>query len=459
MFMTLIKKAISIFQNIHVQSLIGNGVMAIFNMLGLALLYRALSINDIGIYVLFMTLIGLIDTVKSGLLTSAFLKYYSGTSHERSKEVIGSTWILALIITGLFLIINLVSLFTISYYSNSGIILLIKYFGLITISTLPSYMANLTVQGEKRFDRLLWLRMINQVLFVSILIFQIWTKQSSLKYIILNYAFSNFVASIATIIFGWTKINTIKYANVKTIKDIFNFGKYSMGTSLSANLFRVIDIFFINYFLTPSALAMYNLGGRLLQFVEIPLLSFAASGMPILAGFYNNNQNEQMIHFMKKLVGMMTIAISGVAIISFVFANPIISLIGGEKYADSDAVYLFRIFMSIAILYPLDRFFSLTLDVINKPQVNFYKILIMISSNLLADYVGILLFKSVFGIAWANLAPVLIAIVISYTYLNKLYKFSLLSILKVGLEECVLLSKKIYQSISKNYSNPPFNSH
>jgi O-antigen/teichoic acid export membrane protein len=448
--MNLVKKAISLFQNIHIQSLLGNGVMAIFNMLALALLYRALSVNDIGIYVLFMTILGLIDTVKSGLLTNAFLKFYSGTGPERSKEVIGSAWALALLVTGFFIIVNLGAFLGLAYFSNPGTKLLIQYFSLITLSTLPSFMANLAVQGEKRFDRLLWLRLINQVLFVAIIIALIFFKKSTLNNIILTYAFANMIASIATLLFGWTKLGAIKYANLTTIKDLFRFGKFSMGSSLSANLFRVVDIFFINYFLTPSALAMYNLGGRLLQFVEIPLLSFAASGMPVLAGFYNNNQKDQMMHFMKKLVGMMTIGITGIAIFSILFANPIITLIGGEKYANSDAVNLFRIFMSMAILYPMDRFFSLTLDVINKPQVNFYKILIMLTANLIGDYIGILLLNSVFGIAWANLLPILIAIIISYVYLNRFYKFSIISILKVGFEESIILITQVYQSVFKS---------
>lgn len=450
--MNLIKKAISLFNNIHVQSLLGNGVMAIFNMLALALLYRALSVNDIGVYVLFMTILGLIDTVKSGLLTNAFLKFYSGTGPERANEVIGSAWALALLVTGFFLLINFGAFWGLPYFPDLGTKLLIQYFSLITLSTLPSFMANLAVQGEKRFDRLLWLRLINQVLFVAIIIVLIFIKKSTLNNIILTYAFANLIASIATLLFGWTKFSAIRYANINTIKDLFRFGKYSMGSSLSANLFRVVDIFFINYFLNPAALAMYNLGGRLLQFVEIPLLSFAASGMPVLAGFFNNNQKDQMMHFMKKLVGMMTIGITGIAIVSILFANPIISLIGGEKYANSDAVNLFRIFMSIAILYPMDRFFSLTLDVINKPEVNFYKILIMVASNLLADYAGILIFKSVFGIAWANLVPVSIAIVISYVYLNRFYIFSIFSILKVGFEESIFLIKQVYQSVTKKNS-------
>ncbi len=258
--MNLIKKAISLFQNIHIQSLLGNGVMAIFNMLALALLYRALSVNDIGVYVLFMTILGLIDTVKGGLLTVAFLKFYSGTSPERAKEVIGSAWALALMITGFFLVLNLGAFFALPYFPTLGIKLLIQYFSLITISTLPSFMANIAVQGEKRFDRLLWLRLINQVLFVAIIIALIVLKQSTLTNIILAYAFANLTASLCTIFFDWTKLGSIKHANFTTIKDLFHFGKYSMGSSLSANLFRVVDIFFINYFLNPAALAMYNLG-------------------------------------------------------------------------------------------------------------------------------------------------------------------------------------------------------
>jgi len=450
--MNLIKKALSLFQNIHIQSLLGNGVMAIFNMLALALLYRALSVNDIGVYVLFMTILGLIDTVKGGLLTVAFLKFYSGTGPERAKEVIGSAWALALLITGFFLVLNLGAFFALPYFPNLGIKLLIQYFSLITISTLPSFMANIAVQGEKRFDRLLWLRLINQVLFVTIIIALILLKQSILTNIILAYAIANLIASLCTIFFGWTKLGSLKHANITTIKDLFRFGKFSMGSSLSANLFKVVDIFFINYFLNPAALAMYNLGGRLLQFVEIPLLSFAASGMPILAGFYNNNQKDEMMHFMKKLVGMMTIGITGIAIFSLVFANPIITLIGGEKYANSDAVNLFRIFMSMAILYPMDRFFSLILDVINKPQVNFYKILIMLTANLIGDYIGILLFKSIFGIAWANLFPILVAIIISYVYLNRFHKFNIISILKIGFEESIILITQVHHSVFKSKS-------
>jgi O-antigen/teichoic acid export membrane protein len=168
--------------------------------------------------------------------------------------------------------------------------------------------------------------------------------------------------------------------------------------------------------------------------------------MPSLAAFYNNNKKEEMMFLMKKLVGMLSFAICIIAILSLVFADPIITIIGGAKYAHTEAVNLFRIFMTIAIMYPADRFFALTLDVINKPEINFYKIIIMVLMNLFADYAGILVFKNVYGIAVANVFPVAAAIIISYVYLNKYAKFNFWSIFKIGFVESIALVKQVYQN-------------
>lgn len=445
--MSLINKILSLFKNIHFQSLLGNGVMAVFGMVTIAVLYRALSVREIGVYVFFTTILALIDTLRSGFLTTSFVKFYSGTSADKAKEVAGSAWCLALIITAGSIILNLLTFFLSSYISNEGMILFLKYFSLISLATLPSFMANLIVQGDKRFDRLLWLRLINQILFTGTVITLTVLNKSTLTSIIITYIFSNLAASLAVMFMGWTMIGSIRNVTRTMFMELFHFGKYSMGTNVSSNLFKVTDTFFINFFLGPSALAVYNLGGRLIQIVEIPLLSFAASGMPSLAGYYNNNQKEEMMHVMKKMVGMLSIVIFFIAILSIIFAEPVILLIGGEKYIHTEAPNLFRIFMSICILYPADRFFALTLDVIHKPKINFYKILVMVAVNLLADYIGLRLFKSVYSIAIANIFPILAAVIIAYNPLNKYSKFGFWNIYVIGYKELVLLIRQTIDTL------------
>ncbi len=441
--MLFIKKSLSSFKNTHFQSLIGNGVMAGFSMLVVALLYRALSLKDIGIYVFFMSILGLFDTVRSGFITNAFITFYSGTSRENENEVAGSAWCLALIITGGSVLLNVLTFSLPSFIINEGMIMFLRYFSLISIATLPSFMANLVVQGDKRFDKLLWLRMINQVLFTGTVITLIVLHKTTLTTIIVTYILSNLIASLSAMTLGWSKIGSLPKATRACFLKLFHFGKYSVGSSLSANLFRVTDTFLINFFLGPAALAVYNLGGKLMQLIEIPLLSFAASGMPNLSAYYNNNQKEAMIYVMKKMVGMLSIVIIAIATVSIIFAEPIVILIGGGKYAGTEAANLFRIFMTMAILFPADRFFALTLDVIHLPKINFYKLLIMLVVNFTGDFVGLSISKSVYAVAIADILPIIISILIAYFPLNRYCKFNFWNIYVVGYYEVVILLKKI----------------
>jgi len=188
-----------------------------------------------------------VDTLKGGFLTNAYIKFYSGMDEARSNEVAGSAWSLVLIVSTIVVAVNIPVYFAIPYIKTPGVVLFIKYFALTFLSTLPSFMANLAVQGDKRFDLLLWMRLVNQVLFTVGVIVLIYLKKSTLDNVILSYIISNALASVFTMLAGWTKFTTIRHSTRKTVLEIAHFGKYSMGTSLSSNLFRVTDnIFFID---------------------------------------------------------------------------------------------------------------------------------------------------------------------------------------------------------------------
>lgn len=444
--MSLVKTALSSLKNIHFQSLLGNGIMAAFGMLVIAILFRALSVNDAGVYFFFMVLYNLVDTLKSGFFTNAFITFYTGTSTERAREVAGSSWTLALIISGMLLVVNIPAYFIASYLGNDATALYLRYFAIVALSTLPSFMANLVVQGDKRFDRLLWLRLVNQVLYISSILGLMYTKKATLDNILIAFTVTNFLASFIIMLFGWTRVSDVKYTTRKTMTEMFHFGKYSMGTSISSTLFRVTDTFFINYYLGAPALAVYNLGSRFMPIVEMPILSFAASSMTLLAEYYNTNQKERMMHVMEKLIGMLSIGIFVIAVLAMIFADPLIILIGGPKYIGSSAPNLFRIFISIAVLFPADRLFALTLDIIKKPKINFYKILIMLAVNLIADFIGVSIFRSVYAIVLTNIFPVLVAIIIAYVPLNDFYRFSFWNIYRIGYHELIILIKHLYNS-------------
>jgi O-antigen/teichoic acid export membrane protein len=443
----MLNKVFAAVKNKHFLSLSGNVIMSGLGMVTMAILYRALSIDKIGVWVFFFATFTLVDTFRSGFITTAFIKFYAGSTAERSAEVAGSTWYIALCITVGLVLLNLPVLLFVDKIDNEGLQLFFKWFGLTFIFTLPSFIATCIIQGEQRFDRLLYVRAVNQGLFILFILTLIITGKMTLITLVYAYLLANFFTSLFTMIKGWSGLSMLTKRTRACTKELFDFGKYSVGTTLSANLFRTSDTFIINFLLGPAALAIYNLGQSLMQLVEIPLRSFAATGMPSLSAAYNQNKRDEVIYVMKKYVGMLTVVLIPAALVAVLFADVAIALIGGGKYAHTEAANVFRLFMTFALLYPADRFFALTLDVIHQPKINFYKVLVMLAANVIFDLLGIYIFKNIYGVALATVVPTLIAVAVGYWALNKYQKFGFLSVYAMGYAETKLLVQQLKQKI------------
>ncbi|MDQ4140959.1 MAG: lipopolysaccharide biosynthesis protein [Bacteroidota bacterium] len=420
----------------HFLSLLGNGSMSAINMITVALLFRSLPIADNGVWIFYQTATLFIDTFRHGILNTAFIKFYAGAAKSRAEEVIGSTWFLAVAISGFFILLNLPMFLLLSFVQDKAIVLFIKYLAINLIFSLPSLVAICVAQGELRFDRLLYLRVSNNGLFLLFLLILFLLNQATLQ----NIVYANLVAiltsSLIALFAGWTKIQYFHKYTTACVKEIVHFGKFTVGTFISSSLFKITDTFIINFLLGPAALAIYSLGQRLMEIVEIPLRSFIATAMPSMSGAYNRGEKSEVIYIMQKYIGMITLPLIPVLLGAFAFSDLAINLIGGGKYVGTEAANVFRLFMTFALLYPADRFFAIGLDVINKPNINFQKVLIMLVINLVADCLGIFIFGNVYGITIATLFPTLFAVIIGYHAMQKhCMRFNFWDAYLVGLNE------------------------
>src|ERR1700761_4493661 len=121
----MLSKILSIFRNKHFLSLTGNVVMSGLGMLNTAILYRTLSMTDVGIWGYFGATLNLIDSIRSGFITTAFIKFYAGSGRERADDVAGSTWLVGGCITGLLVLINIPLLFFVNQVHDEGYKILI----------------------------------------------------------------------------------------------------------------------------------------------------------------------------------------------------------------------------------------------------------------------------------------------------------------------------------------------
>lgn len=433
-----LKSLVSQLRNKHFLSLLGNGSMSVLSMVTVGILLRFMPKNDVGYWFFFQSVFVLLDTFRTGFLQVAMIKFYSGAEKIKADAVLGSVWFLSILITSILIIINLLSLSFLPRIQDVGIVSVIKWFGVTFLFTLPSAIASWILQSDQRFDKLLLLRILNQGAFILLVLFFIIFKNLNLEMILIVNAVCSALVSFYCIAQGWTRIRTFSKRTKESIMEIFHFGKYSVGTTISTNLLRSSDTFIIMYVLGaagPAAVAMYTIPMRLMEIIEIPLRAFLSTGMPSMSEAFNKGNKNEVVAIMQKYAGTLTLALFPVSIVAILLADIAISLLGGSQYAGTNAISVYRIFMCFAMFYPIDRFLGVTLDIIHQPRINFYKVLIMLTTNITLDFIGIHLFGNINGVAIATLFTFLSGVFFGYFWLKKYLNFTLLGFFIMGFKE------------------------
>lgn len=442
--MGVLKKLI----NKHTISLASNAIMPVLGMVILALMARHLSRSDFGDYIFFLVIFNLADTFRTGFLQTSLIKYYAGTSPERSAIIAGSAWYIGLIITFTFGIGNLL-MYVFYFGSNLNMVIILKWFSIIFLSTLPTAIAGWILQAEARFDKLFMVQLINQGGFFIFILLLIIFHRISFQNIIYCYFLNNVISSITTTTLGWSRIKTIGSKNWASVKELAHFGKYSVGTSISSYLLRSSDTFIIKMMFPSGLLAVYYIPQRLMEVFEIPLRAFVATALPVMSAAVHRGDKKHVSYILKKYAGMLTIALIPVAVIAFLLADLVIGLLFGGSYQHSDAGNIFRIFMCFVMLLPIDRFFGITLDIIGKPHLNMIKVFIMLAVNVSADFAGIFIFHNLYGVAIASIFTFFSGAIFGYVTLKKHLEFSIKDIFYLGYLELIELIGMLYNKLRK----------
>jgi O-antigen/teichoic acid export membrane protein len=428
--MSFLKKIV----NKHTTALATNAAMPVIGMLVLSLLAHNLPTADFGNYIFFQILFTLADTFRTGFLQTSLIKFYAGAKTERALSMAGSAWYVGFSLTAIIILVDLL-IYVFYNGSNPDMLVTLKWFGIIYLSTLPSSIASWILQAEERFDRLLIMQLISQGGFLICILLFIFFENISFKTAIYSYALGNAVTSLIAILAGWNKIHTIKHKSMAAIKELVHFGKFSVGTSISSYLLRSSDTFIIKMMFRAELVAVYYIPQRLMEIFEIPMRSFVSTALPELSAAMHRDDEAEVAIIMKRYSGMLTVALIPVAIASFILGGLIIKLLFGEKYEQSDAVNIFRIFMCYVMLMPIDRFFGITLDIINKPHLNMIKVFLMLTVNVIGDFAGIMIFHNLYGVAIASILTFISGALFGYWQLKKHLKFTIRDIFTLGYHE------------------------
>lgn len=442
---------LSTLNNKHILALTGNFVIAGFSILTIALLAHNLSKPEMGIYFFFFLAYNLADAIRNGLLTTATVKFYSGAAADRATAVLGSVWYLALGLTLTMLLVNLLAVPALYFTSNPEVVVVIQWFGATVLSSLPFNVTFWILVADENYLTILWLRLINSGSTIGAFgILALIHKATVFNVLCANFA-TNALTSIICMAFGYSKFITLFKRTKAVTAEIFAFGKFSLSSTVSSYFLSAANGFIVNGMLGASALAIFTIPNRLMEIIEIPLRSFVGTGMSAMATAYNNNNMYHLTFVSKKYAGMLTLVFVPVAIVTFFGADIAVWLLGGKQYTGGEAANILRVMMFIAILYPIDRFNGVTLDIINQPKINTYKVILMGTVNIVVAFVAIYFLQHVYGVVIATFCTTIAGIIFGYHHLRKHLNYTLSDILSLGFVEL----KNFYNE--KILKHPPAN--
>lgn len=424
-----------------------NVIISVFSVIIMSLLFRAFSKTDAGTWFFFLSIQGLVEAFRTGFLNTATIKFYAGAEKERGESVLGSVWLIAIIITLIVALLSWVLFLFIPFIDNYQVLIVAKWLGITFISSLPFTVPMWILMAEENYSKLLWLRLVNNLSMLLIILFLINQNKMTLNNMLILNIVTNVLTGILCVFFKSFHFNTITKYTKETLIELFNYGKYTVSTSTSVLFFRISTTFVITFFLGPTALAVYNLPGRLMTIIEIPLGSSLGTGMSSMATALNKNDEKQFIYIFKKYAGLLTFAIIPIVFGVIVFADLAVLIIGGDKYVDTEAANILRIMIFFSLLFPIDRFNGVALDMLHLPRINFQKVLLMLGVHVTGTFLGVLLFKNLYGIAFFGPLTVISGVLYGYYELKKRIDYSIREILLVGWQESKTVITGVYAKL------------
>lgn len=404
-------------------SLSSNVLHALFSLIIFLLMVRFLDMELYGRWIIYITAASLLDMLRLGLTGTAAIRLISSSDIETSKHSIAASYQLNIISTICISIIFITSyLFLYRIFPNSYYLPVLFYYPVLAIFNLSFNQANTLSQGIVNFKRVLVLKSVNGALALLFIGGYILLIEPTLHGIILMHIIANALTSLFSILKKWDGLEYIMLFNKKSISKILHFGKYATASFVGSNLLRSSDtiILSMSAAMGAQAIAIYAIPLKFVELVEIPLRSFGATAFPKLSQTINESKEKFNSLLSQYILGTSIILIPILFGLVF-FSGYLLPFIGGNEYNNSlelqkSIVYIITIYI---IILPFDRYSGVALFALNKPEINFKKILIMLVSNIIFDLIAVFVFQSLILVAVATVLFTFVGIVIGWFYIIK----------------------------------------
>jgi len=411
--------------------LISKVSVMIFGFVSFLILIRYLDKEQFGVWVIFMTITSLVETIRIGFLKSPLMILNSDKSIDK-KALYASSFYLNLISSTGFILSIFISLlifnlfFDIEIFTSLFGLFFIKLL-IISISDHSDLIQETNLEFKGSFQDLV----ARSGVFVILISVSYYLNYSiDLRTLVIF----QIVGSIVGLVFSYVNARLKKIAiltslkvNTKVLRKYFELGKYTFGTSLISITARNVDTWMLGVLISPAAVAIYNPALRLSNIFEIPSSTMSTILLPKLTRKIGKEGAQSVKYYYEKSLSYIMMFMIPVVICFYFFAEEIIHVVVGSGYDMSSELLKWTIFYGLLI--PFNRQFTVVMDALGKPKTSFIVLVITLVLSLTLNYLFIDTY-GIIGAAYASLLTYFIILLVTQFYLKQKLRINLWYILK-----------------------------
>lgn len=385
-------------------TLLEKGSGLVFSFGTAVLLLRGLSKEDFAAWGLFVLLGYFVEMGRSGLLQNGMIRYLG--LHKQDAAGSARIGTAALVLNLAFSLLSIVVFVVLApymaqLYKIPQILPLISLYALSNIALWWMSHCNYTQQAYFEFRGIFWSTFIARgALFAWVVLSVFIGRALDLYSLALAMTVGSYGGAAASWLFAARYLHRLTPPDFSWIRRLLAFGKYVLGTNLSAMFYKSVDKLALGQYAGPGAFAIYDAAAKITQLVETPSFSVAAAVFPHGATRLEESGKEGIKRLYERSVGAILAVILPFLILVLAFAEPIMLLFAGPQYAESADVLRLTAFFGLFMPFAVQ--FGTILDATGKPALNFLYTLFTAVLNLALSLYLVRQF-GLFGAAYATL--------------------------------------------------------
>lgn len=351
-------------------------------------LVRMLPPSEVGAWVLFTSVGGILETLRVGFIRIPFISLLVVAKEEERNRIIQSSLLLHILLTFLVVVILVLSAKLLAAFwhvenlENLFYIYALNSFALIAFLHFEYFL-----QSNLEFKAIFITNFIRLFLFLAY-IFGYFIIGSSPS--LTELAFAQLGATTVASFFSYQLVKDklpgfrLNLLDNEIVKKLFHLGKYTFGTNISAILLRNADSWMIGRLISSAGVALYNPALRISNIVEVPTMAIANVVFPQVGNKMAESGIEGVQAIYYKSVSLILAIMIPVVLPIYLLADFIILIIFGNDYME--AVPILRVTIFYTLLMPFSRQFGTIMDALQMPKLNFYLSLLMAVLSIILNF-------------------------------------------------------------------------